>query len=153
NKGIPMYEATRLQGVQYKSAELNWLGSMSRTNSLVVTRRSSVKSLDQAKQREVTIGALGLSGTMATYPFLLNRTQGTRFKVVAGYTGSAEINLAIERGELEGRGTYSWDFYKSDHPNWHADNPMNFLVQIGLEKEPDLPEVPLLLDLAHDATE
>jgi tripartite-type tricarboxylate transporter receptor subunit TctC len=153
NKGIPMYEATRLAGVQYKSAELNWLGSMSRTNSLVVTWHGAARTLAEARVKETTIGALGLSGTMATYPFLLNRTQGTKLKVVAGYVGSAEINLAMERGEVQGRGTYSWDFFKADHPGWRTDNPMNLLVQIGLEKEPDLPDVPLLLDLAHDATE
>jgi tripartite-type tricarboxylate transporter receptor subunit TctC len=153
NKSIPMYEATHLAGVQYKSAELSWIGSMSRTNSLVVTWRGAARTLEEARQRETTIGALGLSGTMAAYPFLLNRTQGTRLKVVAGYVGSAEINLAMERGEVEGRGTYSWDFFRSDHRDWRSNNPMNFLVQIGLEKEPELPDVPLLLDLAHNDTE
>jgi tripartite-type tricarboxylate transporter receptor subunit TctC len=151
NKAIPMAEATNLQGVRYKSVEFNWLGSMNRTNSLVVTwAASGIESLDDAKKREVTIGAQGLSGTMAAYPFLLNRTQGTKFKVIAGYQGSAAVNLAMERGEVEGRGTYSWDFYRSDNQDWRTNKRMNFLVQIGMEKEPDLPDVPLLLDLAKD---
>lgn len=151
NKAIPMAEATNLQGVRYKSVEFNWLGSMNRTNSLVVTwAASGIESLDDAKKREVTIGAQGLSGTMAAYPFLLNRTQGTKFKVIAGYQGSAAVNLAMERGEVEGRGTYSWDFFRSDNQDWRTNKRMNFLVQIGMEKEPDLPDVPLLLDLAKD---
>lgn len=154
NKAIPMAEATNLQGVRYKSAEFNWLGSMNRTNSLVVTwAASGVVSLDDARKREVTIGAQGLSGTMAAYPFLLNRTQGTRFKVIAGYQGSAAVNLAMERGEVEGRGTYSWDFFRSDNQDWKTNKKMNFLVQIGLEKEPDLPSTPLLIDLAKDGTQ
>jgi tripartite-type tricarboxylate transporter receptor subunit TctC len=154
NKAIPMAEATKLQGVSYKSAEFNWLGSMSRTNSLVVTwKTSAVETLEEAKSREVTIGAQGLSGTMAAYPFLLNRTQGTKFKVVAGYNGSAAVNLAMERGEVDGRGTYSWDFFKSDNQDWKTNKKMNFLVQIGLEKETDLPDVPLLIDLAKDETQ
>ncbi len=103
NKAIPMAEATKLQGVAYKSAEFNWLGSMSRTNSLVVTwKTSGVETLEDARKREITIGAQGLSGTMAAYPFLLNSSQGTRFKVVAGYQGSAAVNLAMERGEVGG---------------------------------------------------
>jgi tripartite-type tricarboxylate transporter receptor subunit TctC len=154
NKAIPMAEATKLQGVAYKSAEFNWLGSMSRTNSLVVTwKTSGVETLEDARKREITIGAQGLSGTMAAYPFLLNSSQGTRFKVVAGYQGSAAVNLAMERGEVEGRGTYSWDFFKSDNQDWKTNKKMNFLVQIGLEKEPDLPDVPLLIDLATDETQ
>ena len=154
NKAIPMAEATNLQGVRFKSAEFNWLGSMNRTNSLVVTwKTSSVATLEDARKREVTIGAQGLSGTMATYPFLLNNSQGTRFKVIAGYQGSAAVNLAMERGEVEGRGTYSWDFFKSDHQDWRTNKKMHFLVQIGIEKEPDLPDVPLLIDLAKDPTQ
>ncbi len=154
NKAIPMAEATNLQGVRYTSAEFGWIGSMNRTNSLVVTwKTSDVETLEDAKKREVTIGAQGLSGTMAAYPFMLNRSQGTRFKVVAGYQGSAAVNLAMERGEVEGRGTYSWDFFKSDNQDWKTNKKMNFLVQIGLEKEADLPDVPLLLDLAKDDTQ
>jgi hypothetical protein len=84
---------------------------------------------------------------------MLNRTQGTKFKVIAGYQGSAAVNLAMERGEVEGRGTYSWDFFKSDNRDWKTNKKMNFLVQIGLEKEPDLPDVPLLIDLAKDDTQ
>lgn len=154
NKAIPMAEATNLQGVRYKSTEFNWLGSMNRTNSLVVTwAASGVETLEDAKKREVTIGAQGLSGTMAAYPFMLNRTQGTRFKVIAGYQGSAAVNLAMARGEVEGRGTYSWDFFKSDNRDWKTNKKMNFLVQIGIEKEADLPDVPLLIDLARDDTQ
>ncbi|MGE5539458.1 MAG: Bug family tripartite tricarboxylate transporter substrate binding protein [Gemmatimonas sp.] len=151
NKGVPMYEATRLQGVDYKSAEYGWVGSMSKTNSVVVTwRASAVKTLEDAQRTEAKIGAIGLSGTMAGYPFLMNATLGTKFKVIAGYTGSAAVNLAMERGEVDGRGTYSWDFFKSDNPNWRDDRKYNLLVQIGFEKEPDLPDIPLLTELARD---
>ncbi|HTI88843.1 MAG TPA: tripartite tricarboxylate transporter substrate-binding protein [Alphaproteobacteria bacterium] len=151
NKGVPMYEATKLQGVDYTSADFGWIGSMSKTNSVVVTWKTSpVKTIADARRAEAKIGAIGLSGTMAGYPFLMNATLGTKFKVIAGYTGSAAVNLAMERGEVDGRGTYSWDFFKSDNPNWRAEKKYNLLVQIGFEKEPDLPDVPLLTELARD---
>jgi tripartite-type tricarboxylate transporter receptor subunit TctC len=154
NKAMPLYEASKLQGVEFKSVELGWIGSMSHTNSLLVTWRTSpVKTVEDAKRREATIGAVGLSGTMAGYPFLMNAALGTKFKVIAGYTGSAAVNLAMERGEVEGRGTYSWDFFKSDNADWKTNPKMNFLVQIGLEKESDLPDVPLLIDLAQNDKE
>lgn len=154
NKSMPLYEASKLQGIEYKSTELRWLGSMSHTNSLLVTWHTSpVKTIDDAKRRESTIGAIGLSGTMAGYPFLMNASLGTKFKIIAGYTGSAAVNLAMERGEVEGRGTYSWDFFKSDNADWRTNPKMNFIVQIGLEKESDLPNVPLLTDLARNDKE
>jgi hypothetical protein len=59
----------------------------------------------------------------------------------------------MERGEVEGRGTYSWDFFKSDNADWRTNPKMNFIVQIGLEKEGDLPNVPLLTDLARNDKE
>lgn len=96
------------------------------------------------------IGALGFSGAMATNPFVLNRTQDTRFKVIAGYKSSAEIMLAMQRGEVQGRGAYSWDFFKADNPDWREKNEFNILVQIGLQKEPELPDTPLLTELARD---
>jgi tripartite-type tricarboxylate transporter receptor subunit TctC len=154
NKGVPMYEATKLQGVDYKSVEYGWIGSMSKTNSVVVTwKTSEVRTIADAQRVESKIGAIGLSGTMAGYPFLMNATLGTKFKIIAGYTGSAAVNLAMERGEVDGRGTYSWDFFKSDNQDWRASPKYNLLVQIGLEKEPDLPDVPLLTELARDDTQ
>ena len=151
NKSMPLYEASKLQGVEFKSAELGWIGSMSHTNSLVVTwQNSPVKTIVDAQRMEAKIGAVGLSGTMAGYPFLLNASLGTKFKIIAGYTGSAAVNLAMERGEVDGRGTYSWDFFKADNRDWKTNPRMNFIVQIGLEKEADLPDVPLLTDLARN---
>jgi hypothetical protein len=122
NKMMPTMEATRQPGVQYKSTDLGWIGSMSRSNTVTITSRDSpVKTLEDAKQHTANIGALGIAGTMATTPFVLNRTQATKFKVVSGYKSSAEIMLAMNRGELDGRGTYSWDFFVADHPGWREE--------------------------------
>ncbi len=151
NKQMPMIEATKQPGVRFKSADFGWIGSMSRTNVVVITSaESGVRSISDAQSREISIGALGFSGAMATNPFALNRALDTKFKVIAGYKSSAEIMLAMQRGEVQGRGAYSWDFFKADHPDWREKRQFNVLVQIGLLKEPDLPDVPLLTDLARD---
>jgi hypothetical protein len=79
---------------------------------------------------------------------MMNHLLGTKFKVVNGYRGSKDIHLALERGELQGRGGNSWASLTSSNQQWLDEKKINLLVQIGFEKEPEIPDVPLLIDLA-----
>ncbi len=79
---------------------------------------------------------------------MLNALVGTKFKIINGYTGTNETNLAIERGELHGRGGGSYASLMSQKADWVKDGKVAILVQVGTEKEPDLPNVPLLTELA-----
>jgi hypothetical protein len=80
----------------------------------------------------------------------MNAMLGTKFKIVNGYPGGNDATLAMERGEVEGRGSNSWATWKFTRPDWIKEKKINILVQIGLRKEQDLPDVPLLMDLATD---
>lgn len=130
-----------------KLTALHWLGSVSDSNSVIVTWRTSPsRTIEDAKKRDTTL-AVGNSGALGVQaPILLNALLGTRFKVVKGYT-SAEQGLAMERGETEGRGAFPWSGYKSLHPHWITNQDIHILVQAGAAKEPDLPDVPLACDL------
>ena len=75
---------------------------------------------------------------------------GTKFKPISGYAGSAQIHLAMERGEVMGRGGNSWASVQTANMGWMKENKINILLQVGFEKEADLPKVPLLLDLVND---
>ena len=88
-------------------------------------------------------------GTMTLYPALLNVTLGTRFKIVTGYPGSAAVALAMEKGEVEGIGSTPWSSWKATHPAWIGNKQIIALVQVGLKKDIDLPDVPRLIDLAQ----
>jgi tripartite-type tricarboxylate transporter receptor subunit TctC len=154
NKSMPYYEATKMENTRYKSVEFNWIGSMVRTNNLVVVwAASGVKTLEDAKQREVVLGSIGAGGTMTTYPVILNNVVGTKFKLVLGYAGGQVVDLAMERGEVDGRGSYSWSDLKKYRPDWLTANKINILAQYGVRKEPELPEVPLSVELGRDANE
>jgi tripartite-type tricarboxylate transporter receptor subunit TctC len=109
-----------------------------------------VKTIDDAKQKEVIMGATGAAGTKAAYPQLLNNTLGTKFKIVTGYEGGNNLRLAMERGEVQGDGSARWSSWKSTRPDWVRDNKIAALVQIGLKKDDDLPDVPLLTELAQN---
>ena len=73
---------------------------------------------------------------------------GTKFKIVTGYPGGNDVDLAMERGEVQGRCGWSWSSVMSTHKRWIDDKTINILVQLALDKHPDLPDVPLIIDLA-----
>src|SRR3954464_8774643 len=78
---------------------------------------------------------------------MMNALLGTKFKIITGYPGGNDVNFAMERGEVGGRGSNSWASWKATRPEWLRDGKIIQLVQIGLKKAPDLPEVPLMMDL------
>jgi len=128
--------------------EFNWIANMVFSNQLLVTwHTSATKTLEQARQRVTAIGTTGAGSASVQYPLFYNSVLGTKFKIIFGYRSGAEIDLAMERGEVEGRGTNPYSSYMATHPTWIPDNKIIPLVQAGVEKEPDLPNVPLILDL------
>ncbi|HZO45322.1 MAG TPA: hypothetical protein VFB68_05480 [Xanthobacteraceae bacterium] len=151
NQNMPMYQMLGGAGAKFEAAGMQWLGSMTNSNGLVYTWHSSgIKTLDDAKQKEVPMGAVGAASDSVIFPNLINEMVGTKFKPISGYAGSAQIHLAMERGEVMGRGGNSWSSVQTANMNWIKENKINILVQVGFEKEPELPEVPLLLDLVSD---
>ena len=141
-------QAVGTQGLEFDTRKFIWLGNTTSAPNVVNTwHTTGVTSVEQVKTREVLLGApMGTAG--ALYPVLINTVAGTKFRVVTGYPGGNEVNLAMERGEVEGRGSNSWASWKSTKPDWLKDKKINILVQVGLVRHPDLPNVPLLMDLA-----
>jgi tripartite-type tricarboxylate transporter receptor subunit TctC len=134
--------------LQFDTTKFIYIGNPSAENNTTVTWNTSpVKTIEDAKKQEVPMGATGGS-TSSQYPRVMNAVLGTKFKVILGYPGGNDINLAMERGEVGGRGSNSWASWKATRPEWVKDKKINILVQIGLTKAPDLPDVPLLMDLA-----
>jgi hypothetical protein len=82
-------------------------------------------------------------------PAMLNEILGTKFKIVTGYPGGNDVNLAMERGEVEGRSSSPWPSYMAATPHYITDKLIVPLVQVGMTKEPDLPHIPLLRELAR----
>jgi tripartite-type tricarboxylate transporter receptor subunit TctC len=134
--------------LQFDVTKFTWIGNPSAGNNTTVTwHTTGVKTIADARTREVTMGATGGS-TSSQYPKAMNTVLGTKFKIITGYPGGNDINLAMERGEVGGRGSDSWASWKATRPEWLKEKKINILVQIGLTKAPDLQDVPLLHDLA-----
>jgi tripartite-type tricarboxylate transporter receptor subunit TctC len=148
DQSIPLEQAIGDKGIQFDSRKFNWIGNpIVDNNTLVTWHTSPVKTVADARKQEVAIGATGFN-TSSQYPQVMNQLVGTKFKIIMGYPGGNEVNLAMENGEVAGRGSNSWASWKASKPDWVRDKKFNILVQIGLSKSADLPDVPLLVDLA-----
>lgn len=145
--GLLTHEVTGQPGLEVSLAKLKWIGNFTKANQLHVTSpQSDVKTLDDAKIKVARIGATGTGGASAQLPWAYNALLGTKFKVIAGYKGGADFDIAIERGELDGRSVTFLPSYLARLPP-EVRPKVNVIIQLGLEKDPALPDVPLLLDL------
>jgi tripartite-type tricarboxylate transporter receptor subunit TctC len=132
---------------RYDPRKFEYIGSISRQQNICATWHTSpVKTIAQAKAQEVIVTATGSSSDSAILPRVLNAVLGTKFKVVLGYSTS-DSRLAVERGEADGVCGLSWSTLKAASPEWIQKKLLNVLVQTGTRPQPDLPDVPLLVDL------
>jgi len=149
NNAIAFYQAMGQPGIQYRAENFSWIGSIPQDTPLVaVWHTTGVRTIDDAKSTEVVMGATGAGGNFAGHPALLNSVLGTKFKIVTGYDGGGALNLAIERGEVSGKANTTWAAFKTITPEWVRDGKIIPLVQFGPTKDPNLPNVPLLTELA-----
>jgi len=135
-------------GVQYDAAKFGWIGSTSSSNDGIYAWSSSgVKSIDDAFHREILMGATGAGSYSTLYPTVLNNVIGTRFKVVPGYGDVGNVNIAMQRGEVEGRAGGNLSTIRATNPQWFSDRLITLLVQIGVKRDRQFPDVPLMIEL------
>jgi tripartite-type tricarboxylate transporter receptor subunit TctC len=136
----------------YDAQKFGWLGSMTQTVFVVVTwNTSATKTLQDAKARETILGASTTSADSYVLAMLSNHLLGTKFKVVHGYAGATEVDLAVENGEVEGEAGKDWTTLTSTRPQWIRDRKVNILVQMGMRPHADIQNVPMAIELARSA--
>ncbi len=138
---------------RYDVTKWHWIGNMAPLrNMLGVWHTAPTQTLDEAKKIETIIGATGRNSPTYTVPAALNQLIGTKYKIVLGYNGAADLNLAMERGEIHGRGA-NWISVVISAPQYIAEKKFKVLVVDGLTRDPTLPNVPTLLELAQGENE
>ena len=149
--GLPMDQATGLNpSFKADLTKFNWIGNLSDSNQIMQTWHTSpTKTLDDAMKRETIIAAAGTGSFSSMIPSALNSILGTKFKIIV-YQEGLEPNIAMERGEVEGRGTESYVTTASVTPQYLSEKKINILVQIGLKRDKAMPDVPLLLEYARN---
>ena len=135
---------------QFDGRNFAWLGSIASNSSLCTTwHTSTVKTWQDALTKPFALAGEGSGSDPDNFARILKNLFGAKVKLVTGYPGGTEMNLAIERGEVDGRCGWSWDSIKSTRPDWLRDRKINLLAVFSLQKAVDIPdEVPLIADLA-----
>jgi tripartite-type tricarboxylate transporter receptor subunit TctC len=142
------------KGGQFDATKFTFIGSANNEVSVCVAwHATGVSSFEQLLTTELVVGASGPSADTYQFPKIANGVLGTRFKIITGYPGGNDIDIAMERREIQGRCGWSWTSLKATHPSWVREKKLNVLFQMGRAKHPDLPDVPLIMDLAKNDDE
>ena len=138
------------KGAQFDATKFTFIGSANNEVSVCVAwHGTGIARFEDALTKELVVGASGPSADSYQFPKIVNGVLGTKFKIVVGYPGGNDIDLAMERREVQGRCSWSWTSLKATRRSWVAEKKINLLFQMGLSKHPDLPEIPLIIDLAN----
>jgi tripartite-type tricarboxylate transporter receptor subunit TctC len=157
--GLTFGTFTRMAGIaplfdpaqKYDSAKFTWLGAITDSVSVCITWHSSpVKTWQDFLQKPVTLGGTGPSGELDIFTNLYKNVFNANVKLVSGYPGTAEIMLAMERGELDGVCGIDWTTIKAQRARWIKEKQINVIAQAAFRKDPDLPNVPLIMELTKD---
>ncbi len=145
--GVAIEQVLDVRAGNYDASKFGWIGMLTKTGAVPILytwRTSPSRTLDDLRKRETIIGATA-GGNTEYMPRVLNRTAGTKFRIVSGYPGTNEIQLAVERGEVEG-GTTIWSELKERHADWLRDGTINPLLVIAGERIPELPDTPTVIE-------
>lgn len=136
---------------QFDATKFNWIGNIEDETSLCVSWHATpIKTTEDMLTKEFVVGGTGVGGNLEIYPRVLNTILGTKIKVISGYKGGNDVGLAMERGEVQGRCSWPLSSIRSTRGEWLKDKKIHLLLQTGLEKEPDLPDVPLVMDFVKN---
>ena len=128
---FPAMQAAGIPGVQFDAARMQWLGSIAPgVETMAVWSTTGVKSIEDARKREIVAGASARGAITFIYPQMMNEFLGTRFKIVTGYPGGNQINLAMERGEVEARNN-TWSSWKATKADWLKEKKITVIAQAG----------------------
>src|SRR5436305_5973974 len=143
-----IHQMLRPETAKYDARKFNWIGTLSNyAGVMFVASRTGVKTADDLKRIPVVAGSWGPTTETYITPTLLNALAGTKFKIVSGYRGGPDVDLAVERGEVDGR-MASWTLMKTQRARWLRDKFVVIPLQAGVTAHPELADVPLIGTLA-----
>ena len=148
---LPLDPLLSDRAFEFDPQKLKWLGSLAvETNMIITWQTSPVKTVEDLWKHEATFAATAINTDGFIFSRLINDFLGGKMKPVAGYKGSPEMFLAMERGEVDGRAGVPWSTIRSAQGDWVKEKKINLVTQLALRKDPELPQVPLLLDYVKD---
>ncbi len=148
---VPMMPLLNMEGSKFDPLKFTYIGSMNREIGVCIAmKEANIRTIDDMKTREFVVGTTGAGAELTNFNATLRSMLGLKLKVITGYRTSLDINAAMEKGELQGRCGVSYGSLKNTRPQWVEKKEVDILIQLGLTKEKELPNVPLLGDLVSD---
>jgi tripartite-type tricarboxylate transporter receptor subunit TctC len=148
HNAMPVHQTLGGQGVRFDAGQFEWLGSTGPENEVIlVWHTTGIRTFEELQKREVILGGTGAGSGIVIIPRLMNALLGTKFKIVTGYKSSEDINIALQRGEVEAR-AFSLSSITAQRGDWLRDKKITILAQVGAKRAHEIPDVPLALELA-----
>jgi len=145
--GIPTEPLVNPNKARFDARKFTWIGSANKGTFVgFVWHTAPAQTLEDLKTKQMIVGASG--GATYDFPALANELLGLNFKIIAGYTGTKAIGLAMERGEVQGNAGTTWASIKLQHPDWIKEKKVRVFVQYAKDRHPELSNVPQMMDLA-----
>jgi tripartite-type tricarboxylate transporter receptor subunit TctC len=148
---LPVQQALGGEAIRYDIGKLVSIGRVSAGNALTgAWYEVGVNTMDDVRAKGLIVGATNPSSNSAIFPTIANKMLGGKFKVITGYRGGEEVMLALERGELQGFGSFGVESMKSSRPDYITQHLVRPVIQWGLQRDRDWPDVPLASELTSD---
>jgi tripartite-type tricarboxylate transporter receptor subunit TctC len=147
-QNMSTHQALGGTGVEFDTRKFFWIGNTTDTPNVINSwHTTGIKTIQDVFTQELVVGAPGQATNSVYYPKALNELAGTKFRIVSGYPGGNDVNLAMERGEVGGRGSNSWASWKATKPDWLREKKIFILVQFALKRDPELADIPTAIEL------
>jgi tripartite-type tricarboxylate transporter receptor subunit TctC len=146
---VPFTPITNPNGARFDANKFSWIGSATKDTFIgYVWHSAKVQSLDDAKTTEALVGGQAVGSMSINMAILAKDMFGLKFKIITGYTGASETKLAVEKGEIDGHFGTDINSVKASNPNWFTEKKITIITQFGFQRDPEIPDVPLFIDLA-----
>jgi tripartite-type tricarboxylate transporter receptor subunit TctC len=147
--GMPAAPLLNPEQAKFDSRKLTWLGSASSEVYIdIVWHTSPVKTIEELREHELIIGGTGPGAATDDFPAIGREILGLKFKLIPGYKSTKDVELAMERGEVQALAGTTWNTTKSRLGDWLKTGKITVMAQYGREKHPDLPNVPVMIEYA-----
>src|SRR5947209_7589292 len=151
HSSVPFAPLYGIRGANFDPRRMNWIGSINAATGICVSwTASGITKWADLFDKEYIVGGTGAGSQMETLPAMLNKLFGTKIKIVSGYKGGNDVYLAMERGEVQGRCGGLKSSIKSTRPDWFPEKKVSVPIQIALERDPEFPDSPAVIEFAKD---
>ena len=151
HSSVPLTPLWGNKGVRFDTLKFNWLGSLDRVDGMCISwHESPIRTWDDMRTKDYTVGSSGAGSQMDTYPAILNKLFGTKIKVIAGYKDGVSVYIAMERGELDGRCGGQLTVIKATRPHWLTERKFRVPILISEKRSPLFPDTPTIMEFVKD---